>query len=449
MQQFLASRVDDSGTHHAPGHGTMNAPRDSLPETGAETYLFASSNGNHITWLTDALGRQGSVVVLGPDLKSIDERITLLGPAAVFIDFSLDQIATANQLHQRLKRDWPTLPVLAAGVSAEPAAMLAALRAGVDDFVDISAPPTEAVSTLRALLEKRASIQGGLRGCTLALLGARAGLGVTTLATSLALALNEQLAQLPPRPPGRSTRHGVALLDLGLPARDGLLYLDTQSGFSFVDGVRNLRRLDQTLLHTALAHHASGVAVLPLPASLAQVREISHADSVALIKRLADFFDFQIADLGGFSTLDFMAQTVREAQQTWVVCDQSIGAIVSTANLLKELRARGLDTSHFVLVVNKFDKHVGLSARDIAERLELPLRHVLPARSTSLLAAASRGEMLIRTARGDSYSQAVTGLARSLNQEYMSATGQPPPKDPRWTALMSQITGFWKSSNEG
>lgn len=431
----------------------MNAPRDSIPETGAETYLFASNNGSHITWLTDALGRLGSVVVLAPDIKSIDERITLLGPVAVFIDFSPDQGAAASQLHQRLKRDWPALPVLATGVSAEPAAMLAALRAGVDDFIDIAAPPTDAVSTLRALLERRSGMQAGTRGCTLTLLGARAGLGVTTLATSLALTLGDQSAQMhtptPARTPARATRQGVALLDLGLPARDGLLYLDTQSGFSFVDGVRNLRRLDQTLLHTAVAHHTSGLAVLPLPSSLAQVREISHADSVALIRRLSDFFDFQVADLGGFSTIDFVAQTVREAQHNWVVCDQSIGAIVSTANLLKELRARGIETERLALIVNKFDSHVGLSAKDIADRLELPLHHVLPARSSPLLSAASRGEMLVRTARNDPYSQAVVSLARGLTQKRISNTGQVPAKDPRWFALKSQISGLWKSSSEG
>jgi len=430
----------------------MNAPRDSIPEVGAETYLFASSNSGHITWLTDALSRLGSVVVLGPDTKSIDERIALLGPVAVFIDFSIDQSEVAGPLHQRLKRDWPALPVLATGVSAEPAAMLAALRAGVDDFIDISAAPADAVSTLRTLIERRSSQQVGTRGRTLALLGARAGLGVTTLATSLALTLNDVLAQAQAqaqaasRSPARAARHGVALLDLGLPARDGLLYLDTQSGFSFVDGVRNLRRLDQTLLHTALAHHSSGVAVLPLPASLSQVREISHADSVALIKRLTDFFDFQIADLGGFSTIDFVAQTVREAQRTWVVCDQSIGAIVSTANLLKDLRTREVDMTHLSLVVNKFDSHVDLTAKDISERLELPLHHVIPARSAPLLSAASRGEMLVRTARNDPYSQAVAGLARGLQQEFMSPTGQPPAKDPRWSALISR---FRKSPSEG
>lgn len=436
-----------------PVADAMNAPRDPLPETGTETYLFASPHDGHITWLTDALGRQGAVVVLPPDTRLVGERIALLTPAAVFLDFSGDHAQAASELHQHLKRDWPELPVLATGVSAEPASMLAALRAGVDDFIDMAAPQTDAANTLRKLLDRRGALSSGTRGSTIALLGARPGIGVTTLAASLSLVLHDQLAQpaqVAGKAPGRSARHGVALLDLGLPARDGLLYLDTQSSFSFVDGVRNLRRLDQTLLHTALAHHASGIAVLPLPASLAQVREISHADSVALIKRLGEFFDYQIADLGGFSTVDFVAQTVKEAQRAWVVCDQSIGAIVSTATMLKELRARGIETDQLSLVVNKFDPHVGLSAKDIAERLELPLRHVLPARSAPLLGAASRGEMLVRIARNDPYSQAVAGLARSLHEECTTGSVPAPAGTTHWTStLMSKITGLRKRSTQG
>lgn len=439
-------------SHSKPVAYAMNAPRDPLPETGAETYLFASPHDGHITWMTDALGRQGAVVVLPPDTKLIGERIALLSPAAVFLDFSGDHAQAASELHQHLKRDWPDLPVLATGVSAEPASMLAALRAGVDDFIDMAAPQTDAANTLRKLLDRRSALSSGTRGSTIALLGARPGIGVTTLAASLSLVLQDQLAQpaQAAKAPARSARHGVALLDLGLPARDGLLYLDTQSSFSFVDGVRNLRRLDQTLLHTALAHHASGIAVLPLPASLAQVREISHADSVALIKRLGEFFDYQIADLGGFSTIDFVTQTVKEAQRSWVVCDQSIGAIVSTATMLKELRTRGIETDQLSLVVNKFDSHVGLSAKDIAERLELPLRHVLPARSAPLLGAASRGEMLVRIARNDPYSQAVAGLARSLHQECTTGSAPASVGATRWTStLMSKITGFRKSFTQG
>lgn len=431
----------------------MNAPFERLPETVTQTYLYVSANGGHISWLTDALTADGQVVAVTPDSRLLDERIGALAPLAVFIDFSDCGAEAASQLHQRIRRDWPVLPVLATGVATEPGVMLAALRAGVDDFIDVQAPTSDASRTLRTLVERRAGPQDGQRGCTVALLGARIGMGVTTLATSLALSLQAARSRHVKPQPGRALRHGVALLDLGLPARDGLLYLDAHSTFSFIDGVRNLRRLDQTLLHTALAHHSSGVAVLPLPASLAQVREISHAESVALVTRLGDFFDFQLADLGGFSTVDFVAETARVADQVWVVCDQSLGGIVSTANLLKELHARGLEPERFSLVVNKFDSHVGLSARDISERLGITLRHVLPQRRSQLLAAATRGEMLVQTTPGDPFSHAVANMARDLYRDLPGNIGKTgggnATRDPRWTALMSQLTGSWKRPKEG
>lgn len=436
---------------------TMDLPRKGAIELGTDTFLFVSLSGSNITALSQALAQRGTVIPVPPGNAMLDERISMLSPQALFLDFSGTQAAAACEVHESLKRDWPELPVLGCGTTAESASMLAALRAGVDDFVDLAGPPAEVVRTLLGLLERRSKRSARARGCTVALLGARAGLGVSTLATSLALTLQDLITQTalpskgqqPPHEMATTPRRGAALLDLGLPARDGLLYLDTESSFSFVDGVHNLRRLDQTLLQTALAHHTSGLAVLPLPTSLAQVREISHADSVSLIRRLGDFFDFQIADLGGFSTIDFIAQTVRDADRAWLVCDQSISGVVSTANLLKELNARGLEPQRFSLVVNKFDSHVGLPARDIAARLGLALAHVLPARSTALLAAASRGEMLVRSARHDPYVQAVLGMAKALRLEFGAAGALSSIKDSRWSALMAQLTGRWKSAKGG
>jgi len=420
-----------------------------------DTYLFASDSGTHISWLLHALQRNGTVIPVTPGAETLDERIAALNPQAVFLDFSKNQAAGAAVLRQQLQRDWPTLPVLGTGCANEPASMLTALRAGVDDFIDLTGSVQEARATLAALIERRKTQQAETRGRTIALLGARAGLGVTTLATHLALLLQDDVnqslrasAEAQGLDAGEGQRGGVALLDLGLPARDGLLYLDTQSSFSFVDGVHNLRRLDQTLLHTALAHHTGGAAVLPLPSSLAQIREISHADSVALVKRLSSFFSYQIADLGGFTTLDFIAQAVQEADKTWIVCDQSIGAIVSTANLLRDLEARGLEPQRFSLVVNKIDPAVGLSARDIAARLRLPLAHVLPMRRTALLGAASRGAMLARESRGDPYVQAVLGMTRGLQREYGGAPVAAPAARLSWNTLMTQFTGKRRSARE-
>ncbi len=434
----------------------MNAPLRN-PALGMDTYLFASSSGPHISWLVNALQRNGNVVPVLLSTDSLDTQIAALSPRAVFLDFSPEQAGAALEMHQHLQRDWPALPVLGTGSSQAPAAMLAALRAGVDDFIDVTAPPAEAVTTLLALLERRAVQQSHKRGHTIALLGARGGLGVTTLATHLALLLQDQFNQAsagnaknaaPAPDASANARRGIALLDLGVPARDGLLYLDTQSNFSFVDGVHNLRRLDPTLLQTAMAHHASGAAVLPLPSSLAQVRAISHADSMALIRRLADFFDFQIADLGGFTSTDFIAQTALEADKTWIVCDQSIGAIVSTAQLLRELQTRGVEPQRLSLVVNKIDPAVGVSARDIAARLRLPLAHVLPMRRTALVSAASRGEMLARVARNDPYVHAVLSMTQALRREFgLAGDAQPTPRS-SWGAFMTQFAGKWKTPKE-
>lgn len=404
-----------------------------------DTYLFASENGARISWLVQALQRHGSVQPIAMTPQALDERIAASAPRAVFLDFSEAHAETSAMLHRHLRRDWPALAVLGTGTADDPATLLAGLRAGVDDFIDMAAPPPDAEATLAALLERRSAQKAAVRGSTIALLGARAGLGTTTLAASLALLMQDATSR-------------AALLDLGLPARDGLLYLDTQSSFSFVDGVHNLRRLDQTLLHTAFAHHADGAAVLPLPPSLTQIREISHADSAALIRRLADFFDYQFIDLGGFTTVDFIARTVAEADRTWVICDQSIGAIVSTANMLRELETRGLEIQRFSLVVNKLDPAVSLTARDIAARLRLPLAHVLPMRRTALLAAAGRGEMLVRTARNDPYTQAVLGMAKALQRE-LSTSGKPAgatqpnaPAASPWNSFMSQIKKRAKES---
>lgn len=430
--------------------------RTTTPQTppvapAGDTFLFASDNGANISLLVNALQRRGAVEAVALTVRALDERIAALSPQAVFLDFSGAQAALATEVHRQLKRDWPALAILGAGSASDPTAMLGALRAGVDDYVDVCAATTDISGTLAALLQRRSATLARARGRTIALLGARAGLGVTTLATNMTLLLQDLMIRQRSRTteagPAEATR-GVALLDLGLPARDGLLHLDMQSSFSFVEGVHNLRRLDPTLVQTAIAHHSSGAVVLPLPPSLAQVRDISHADSATLVRRMADFFDYQVADLGGFNSTDFLAQTVREADKTWVVCDQSLGGIVSTANLLRELEARGVESQRLSLVVNKLDANVGISARDIAGRLRLPLAHVLPMRRTALLAAGGRGEVLARTARNDPYVVAVQGMVRGLQREYRPGDLQE-NVDSRWTAFMAQLTDRWKGAREG
>ncbi|MFA5665144.1 CpaE family protein [Castellaniella sp.] len=390
---------------------------------GSALFLHASDERTHGAWLSSALSGHGLLRSAPLAEEAVGDLVGVSMPQAIFIDFTGEQGARSGLLAAALRRKWPDLVLIAVGHASQTQVTLAALRAGVDDFVDLDSPAENVMPIVRERLAQRESTRAPTRrGRTLALLGARAGLGVSTLACNLAACLQPARAE-PARRRGAKTlsattagpqRLGTGLLDLGLPARDDLLYLGLQSSFSFVDGVQNLHRLDQTLLQTALPQHANGTAVLPLPANLGQIREISHSQSVNFVRRLTDFFDLQIIDLGGFTTPDFLAQIITAADQVWVVCDQSIGAIVSTSNLLRELREREVDTATLSLVVNRFEPGVDLPAQDIARQLDLPLAHVLPARRQSLLAAATRGKLVVQDAPGDAWSQAVTDMAREL-----------------------------------
>lgn len=367
-------------------------------------FVFASSADANVRWLADALAANGTVEASAHEPAALSQRIAALRPSLVFVDFSGTLIDAAARAVQAVRTSSPHVPVIAVGTLAEPEGAIAALRAGVRDFVDLAGDPQEAARITREALENVAQLPAR-HGRLTVLLGARVGVGVSTLAAHLGV-----LAQRRGKAAGRQ----AALVDLGLPAGDGMLYLDTRSDFDFVEAVRNLRRFDETFIHTALAHHGSGLALTTLAPDLSALRTISYASAVALLNRLRAFFDQQIVDLGGFSNHEFVAQVAQAADEVWLVCDPAIASIVSAVDLLRELAAVQFDTGRIGIVVTKYDARLGLSSEQIAARLALPLVATLPSRRVPLAQAANQGKLLGDVAERDPYVRAVDALARRL-----------------------------------
>jgi len=383
----------------------MNARVAPLAErTVAERFVLVSASATNTRWLADTLVAVGSVEQVDLGTAALAERITALDPSLLFVDFSGGRTASATQAIQMVRSIAPQLPVIAVGTIAEPEGALAALRAGVRDFIDMSAGAEEAARVARNVLEHVAE-PVVRHGRLIALIGARAGVGVSTLAANLAVTVHKRDARA-----GRQS----ALIDLGLPAGDALLYLNARGEFDFVEAVRNLRRFDQTFVHTAFARHPTGLALTALPPDLSALRAISFTSAVALLNRLRAFFDRQIVDLGGFSNIEFISHVASAADEVWLVCDPSIASIVSASTLIRELAAAQFEAGALGLVVNKFDPQLGLAAEQIASRLELPLLATLPARSVPLGQAANQGKLLAQTAERDPYVRALTALVQRI-----------------------------------
>lgn len=104
-----------------------------------------------------------------------------------------------------------------------------------------------------------------------------------------------------------------------------------------------------------------------------------------------------------------------------LVTEQSVGAIVSAAELMQELKKREIDRDHLHLTISKFDARLSLDAAQIAERLEIPSVLTVPNRREALVIASNQGAMLAETHPTDAYVRALARIAQTLGYAQQSA----------------------------
>ena len=127
------------------------------------------------------------------------------------------------------------------------------------------------------------------------LASARPGGDATMFALHLALALREA-----------QPKHDILLLDLGVPAGDSLQYLGIDPSYTFMDAIRSLRRLDDTLINTAFPKHDSGLRILAMPEDALDAGRITSADLYVLVNVLKRHFHQIVVNLGGVPASEFL-----------------------------------------------------------------------------------------------------------------------------------------------
>lgn len=363
----------------------------------------------------------------------------------VFFDFyASEHVAQMAKLVRDCAQWEPDCQRVAVGNSTCSDAVLEALRAGVHEFVNLNQPDSLANELIRVTsVRPAAATPMRATSCPhIMLLGARAGVGTSTLAASLAYILqqhcNEQVGDSKDRDVSTlPLQHRVALLDLGWPTGDAALYLDVHSDFDFIQAALERQRLDETMLSAALAQHSSGVNVLSLPSDPQRLHQLSSGDASSVGAYLRSTMASVVVDGGGFPNPALLKELEADEQELLLVCDQSLSALVALADTLAE-RARQSLSKQPKLIVNQYDTRYGLSAEAIAKRFDLELLAVLPDRRAEHMGSASVGKLLVQTHEKDSYTRAVQGLCQSL-----MASGYNTLSSPAASSLWGQMKTSW------
>lgn len=390
-----------------------------MPLSNLPRILCITSSDANWLWLSDALGERCMLVRESGTFSEIGQRVALVSPTAAVVDFSPQLSLDPALIVRELTDLAPDLPVIALGSKSSSDALVKALRSGVRDFVDLESSPGEVQKVLGNVLEQAPRPTTERKGYALVVLGARQGVGATTLAVNLATQMNKDKGDT------------TLLLDFGLPLGDALIHMpceDKQGAMDFVECVRSLRRFDASLAKTAFRRHAeSGVAILSLPKNLADLREISASDALKFLNLIKSYFENIVIDLCGFSNVDFVASLLRSADQTLMVSPQTVPGVVTASELIRSLADKGVKQDTFELVVTPYLKELPLDPESIASKLTVPRQHVLPDRRLALTQAVNQGRVLSIVDPRDPYSKAVSQLIEQLGRNRQSAEASQGP----------------------
>jgi len=369
------------------------------------------------TWMQHVM--KGPALHLSRFQEGVTDLVLDHQPYAVLIQFDPCCIEAAVALSAQLQLQYPQIPRLAVGRARHAQCMLAALRTGVQDFLDIDGSIETAQLVVRKLLSSPPStgLHASLAPQT-AIISARAGLGCSLLAAHLSWHLQLRLGGPVPVTPDKATADAAPkeslsslLIELGTPGGDCAIYLNTPGEFGFTDAVSQQRRLDRRMAQSALARHASGLRLLTLSR---QAHALPSIEVQALLNRLGHYFRHIVLDMGATDSAQMLKDVLPAASEVWVVCDQSVASVVWTAELLQQLDVLQIPRNRRQLIISRHDTGLELSAEQIARQLQLPLLAHLPERRRELAQVVNQGKLFTPQQTREPYVQVVEKLVDRL-----------------------------------
>ena len=313
-----------------------------------------------------------------------------------FVDAISDRNAALSAIPDLLRLK-PGLPIIAVLSGNDPDLILKCLRLGTSEFLLL--PFTE--DQVMAAVEKLARLQpsavtGAHRGKVYCVMPAKGGSGATTIACNLAY----QWKRL-----GTSR---ILLSDLDPLAGTMSFVLKLKSNYSFIDVIQRSSDIDADLWK-AVTTNRNGVDILLSPeAMIAGISELT--DASAILEYARAVYDFVVIDAGNVYG-DWNLSQAHLCDELLLVTTNELTALQAVQRSLSYLDANNVPRWKIRVVVNRYDRHVGLSRESIGTALHTDIYHVLPSDYDAVQRAVIDGKPI---PPGTNLGKSISGLADRL-----------------------------------
>jgi pilus assembly protein CpaE len=326
----------------------------------------------------------------------VSDLLALAQTAASQPDVVVLDIRDSNTLPPTLttlRRQHPSTGVVIVAARLDPMLMLEAMRAGVSEWV---ANPVTAADLVGAVERVSSTRAMGVHGQVFAFVGAKGGVGTTTLAVNVAAAL------------ARASEERTLLIDLHLAYGDAAVFLGAEPRFSVVDALDNTHRLDQAFFESLVVPTKSRVQLLASADRGTHAADLGRTGTLlnfAAAHYRYTFLDMPRSDAAGLDALEAVSTM-------FLVANQELATVRNAGRIATALRQRyGKDRLRVVLT--RFDKQAEIGQEDVERVIGLPVKHVVPSDYRAAVQALNKGRP-IALDTGNRLSDAFRAMAADL-----------------------------------
>lgn len=344
-------------------------------------------------------------VMAGGLRAAVPQLAVTASPTILFVDLSdcVDPMADINMLAEVCE---PGTIVIAAGLINDVRLYRSLTTSGIQDYLlkpftaeQLRDALTHAHMTLAAPRAGEPAIQRP--HLTAAVVGARGGVGATSIATSCAWALSE------------TSRRSTALLDLDVHFGTCALALDLEPGRGLTDAIENPGRIDGLFIERAMVRASDRLAVLSAEAPINQPLEGDGSAFYQLQDELRQAFECTVIDLPR-SMMVQHPHLFLEVQAVVLVTDYTLAAARDTIRLLSWLKANAPQAQVIVAANRALSGQPELAPKDFEGSIERAVDFAIPYDQRLAAQAARLGKPMAEAGRNGRTGQALAALSARL-----------------------------------
>ncbi len=355
-----------------------------LKQEGYDVIVAADGAEGFRLWGTDA-----------PDLILLDVALP-----------KLDGYQVATKI--RAEEEPPAhVPIIMLTAEREVEQKVRGLRAGADDYLIKPFHPAELLARIKSLLARFAPrdvlAARPPMGNILAFYGAKGGVGTTTIAINVAIALHREL--------GRK----VCLVDGNLQFGDHRVFLDLGLDRKSIVDVVTATSIDGDLIRSVLVKHDSGVDLLLAPPS-PETAELVHPDHLPLISEfLRAQYDYVVIDID--KRLDDVNLGVFEAADTiFVVMTADLSCLKNVRLILETVDHLGYPPSKVQLVLNRSNAFTGINVKNAEGALRRTIDHQIVNEYRGAISALNSGAPFMFMKANSALGGSLLHFARTIDK---------------------------------